>query len=120
MIRSLAYPRAMVDLLPVGFLGLMLAAFLAAFMSTPGPHNVNLSAAHIVNDHRPFLARPKRAPLRARWTDRFAARSYHRRYDQLLRGPDLRVVHAAPDTGRGIGLVYVARWFWWRVNAWSR
>ena len=117
---ELAYPRAMVDLLPVGFLGLMLAAFLAAFMSTLTSY-INLSAAYLVNDlYRPFLARDRseRHYVRAgRLASLFALAigvtiSF---YADSISGLFLLLL----TLGAGIGLVYIARWFWWRVNAWS-
>src|SRR5688572_1839970 len=117
---ELAYPRAMVDFLPVGLLGLMLAAFLAAFMSTLTSY-INLSAAYLVNDlYRPFLARDRseRHYVRAgRLASLFALAigvtiSF---YADSISGLFLLLL----TLGAGIGLVYIARWFWWRVNAWS-
>ncbi|CAN5786293.1 Na+:solute symporter [soil metagenome] len=117
---ELAYPRAMVDLLPVGLLGLMLAAFLAAFMSTLTSF-INLSAAYLVNDlYRPFLVRG-RADRHYVQAGRVASLialtigvviSF---YATSISGLFLLLL----TLGAGIGLVYVARWFWWRVNAWS-
>jgi Na+/proline symporter len=117
---ELAYPQAMVDLLPIGFLGLMLAAFLAAFMSTLTSY-INLSAAYLVNDlYRPFVAPGREdrhyvlagrvaslVALAIGVTISFFATSISGLFLLLL------------TLGAGIGLVYVARWFWWRVNAWS-
>jgi len=117
---ELAYPQAMVDYLPVGLLGLMLAAFLAAFMSTLTSF-INLSAAYLVNDlYRPFLARGRedRHYVQAgRVASMLAlaigvAISF---YATSISGLFLLLL----TLGAGIGLVYIARWFWWRVNAWS-
>lgn len=117
---ELAYPRAMVDLLPIGLLGLMLAAFLAAFMSTLTSY-INLSAAYLVNDlYRPFLVRDRddrHYVLAGRVASLLAlaigvAISF---YATSISGLFLLLL----TLGAGIGLVYVARWFWWRVNAWS-
>ena len=117
---ELAYPRAMVDHLPIGLLGLMLAAFLAAFMSTLTSY-INLSAAYLVNDlYRPFVApgRDERHYVRAgRLASMLAlaigiAISF---YASSISGLFLLLL----TLGAGIGLVYLARWFWWRVNAWS-
>ena len=117
---ELAYPRAMVDLLPVGFLGLMLAAFLAAFMSTLTSY-INLSAAYLVNDlYRPFLARDRseRHYVRAGRIASLLALAIGVTisfYADSISGLFLLLL----TLGAGIGLVYIARWFWWRVNAWS-
>lgn len=117
---ELAYPRAMVDLLPMGLLGLMLAAFLAAFMSTLTSF-INLSAAYLVNDlYRPFLARGRgeRHYVQAGRIASLIALSIGVAisfYATSISGLFLLLL----TLGAGIGLVYIARWFWWRVNAWS-
>jgi Na+/proline symporter len=117
---ELAYPQAMVDYLPVGLLGLMLAAFLAAFMSTLTSY-INLSAAYLVNDlYRPFLARDRedRHYVRAGRVASLIALAIGiviSFYATSISGLFLLLL----TLGAGIGLVYVARWFWWRVNAWS-
>lgn len=117
---EMAYPRAMVDFLPVGLLGLMLASLVAAFMSTLTSF-INLSAAYLVNDlYRPFLVRDRSdrhyvtagrlasgLALAIGITISFFADSISQLFLLLL------------TLGAGIGLVYIARWFWWRVNAWS-
>ena len=117
---EMAYPRAMVDFLPVGLLGLMLASLVAAFMSTLTSF-INLSAAYLVNDlYRPFLVRDRSErhyvsagrlasvlALAIGITISFFADSISQLFLLLL------------TLGAGIGLVYIARWFWWRVNAWS-
>jgi SSS family solute:Na+ symporter len=115
-----AYPRMMVDLLPAGLLGLMLASLVAAFMSTIVTH-INLSAAYLVNDfYRRFLVRgrsERHYVLAGRVATVFAA---------LLGGTIGYFATSISglftfllEFGAGIGLVYIARWFWWRVNAWS-
>jgi Na+/proline symporter len=117
---ELAYPQAMVDYLPVGLLGLMLAAFLAAFMSTLTSY-INLSAAYLVNDlYRPFLARGRedRHYVQAGRVASLIALAIGiviSFYATSISGLFLLLL----TLGAGIGLVYVARWFWWRVNAWS-
>ena len=117
---ELAYPQAMVDYLPVGLLGLMLAAFLAAFMSTLTSF-INLSAAYLVNDlYRPFLARGRedRHYVRAGRVASLIALAIGvviSFFATSISGLFLLLL----TLGAGIGLVYVARWFWWRVNAWS-
>ncbi|MFN2431331.1 MAG: sodium:solute symporter family protein [Gemmatimonadota bacterium] len=117
---ELAYPRLMVDLLPAGLLGLMLASLVAAFMSTIVSY-INLSAAYLVNDvYRRFLVRE----------------ASERHYVGASRAASVLAVLIGGgigyfatsisglfqfllEFGAGIGAVYIARWFWWRVNAWS-
>jgi SSS family solute:Na+ symporter len=120
---ELAYPRAMVDFLPVGLLGLMLASLLAAFMSTLTSY-INLSAAYLVNDlYRPFL-------VRGRSERHYVAAGRVASLLALLVGVTIGYYAYSASSiaglfrlllqlGAGIGLVYIARWFWWRVNAWS-
>jgi SSS family solute:Na+ symporter len=115
-----AYPRLIADLMPVGLKGLMVAAFLAAFLSTVDSQ-LNLSASYLVNDlYRRFLARGRSA----------------RHYVQASRATTVLVAAVATalalalpsvlDAFRfkmelmaGLGLVYILRWFWWRVSAWT-
>ena len=117
---EMAYPRMMVDLLPPGLLGLTLASLVAAFMSTIVSH-INLSAAYLVNDfYRRFVVRDKgerHYVLAGRVASVFA----------VLLGGAIAYFSTSISAlfmfllefGAGIGLVYIARWFWWRVNAWS-
>ena len=115
-----AYPLMMQTLAPPGLLGLMVAAFLGAFMSTVDTH-LNLSSAYLVNDvYRRFLR--KDAPEKHYvLVSRIASVCF-----MLLGGG----IALASDSisglftfllsfTAGIGLVLILRWFWWRVNAWS-
>ncbi len=117
---EMGYPRMMVDYLPSGLRGLMIASFLAAFMSTIDTH-LNWGASYLVNDfYRRFLVRNGSA----------------RHYVFVSRVCVLIMVILAAGTsflmdsisaawkflwsiGAGAGLVLILRWFWWRVNAWS-
>ncbi|MBA2565459.1 MAG: Na+:solute symporter [Gemmatimonadetes bacterium] len=117
---EIAYPRMMVDLLPAGLRGVMLASLTAAFMSSFVTF-INLSAAYLVNDlYRRFLVRgaSERHYVAASrvasvvavvlgGTVGYFATSISGLFKLLL------------ELGAGVGLVYIARWFWWRVNAWS-
>lgn len=114
------YPLMMVDLLPSGLKGLMLASFFAAFMSTLSTY-LNLSSAYFVNDfYRPFVKRD--------------AKDSHyifvSRIVTLLLSILTGVITYYTTSivgifkfliafGSGTGLVYIMRWFWWRINAWS-
>ncbi|MFN3479494.1 MAG: sodium:solute symporter family transporter, partial [Thermodesulfovibrionales bacterium] len=114
------YPLMMVDLLPSGLKGLMLASFFAAFMSTLSTY-LNLSSAYFVNDfYRPFVKRE--------------AKDSHYIFVSRIVTLILSILTAAITYyttsivgifkfliafGSGTGLVYIMRWFWWRINAWS-
>jgi Na+/proline symporter len=118
--RELGYPRLMLDFLPSGLLGLVVASLVAAFMSTVSTL-INWSASYLTNDVYVRFMRPGA-------TDR----------EQVLAGRVASVVvtvlgawaafHAEDVTtlfrliiavGTGPGAVLVLRWFWWRVNAWT-
>jgi Na+/proline symporter len=114
------YPMVMRTLLPPGMLGLAIASFFAAFMSTIDTQ-LNWGSSLLVNDlYRRFFRKGK--------TEReymIAARCFV----VLLAVFGALGSFAVKDISlawklvysitAGIGTVYVARWYWWRVNAWS-
>ena len=114
------YVRVMVDVLPSPFRGLLLAAFAAAYMSTISTH-LNWGASYLVNDVYLRFIRPGAGPRAQVIASRVATvvlmvcslivMSYLSSVEQgwkLLIG-----------LGAGTGLVFILRWYWWRVNAWS-
>ena len=111
---------AFVDYLPAALRGLMLAAFAAAYMSTIATQ-LNWSSSYIVNDfYRRFLAR-ERTESHYVMVSKVAtlglmvlgaAVSYMMR--TVAGGWDMVV-----NIGAGTGAVYLLRWYWWRINAWS-
>lgn len=114
------YPRMMVDLLPMGLKGLMLASFFAAFMSCLSTY-LNLSSAYFINDlYRPFIKKDgteKHYILVSRLITLVlsALTAVVTYYVSSIIG----VFKFLIAFGSGTGLVYIMRWFWWRVNAWS-
>jgi Na+/proline symporter len=117
---GLNYVQMMVDFLPAGLRGFMLASFAAAFMSTQATQ-MNWGSSYLVNDlYRRFVRRaaPERHYV---LVSRFAtaltvvlslvATVY---MNQISRAWELLLT-----LGAGTGLVYILRWYWWRVNAWS-
>lgn len=114
---ELAYPK-MMELLPAGLLGLVIASLLAAFMSTIDTH-VNLAASFFVNDiYRRFL-QPDGSDRHFVIVSRIASMGVI-----LLSGglalyqdsiKDLFLVFIALLSG--LGPIYLLRWFWWRVTA---
>jgi Na+/proline symporter len=114
------YVRVMVDVLPSPFKGLMLAAFAAAYMSTIATQ-MNWGASYIVNDfYRRFLNRG-RSERHYVFASRVAtfitvvlsiAVTYF--MNRITGGWELVLM-----LGAGTGLVYILRWYWWRINAWS-
>jgi Na+/proline symporter len=110
----------MVDHLPASLRGLMLAAFLAAYMSTISTH-LNWGASYAVNDFYRRFVKPSASEkhhLRAAQAATLllmliaAGVTY---YLETIRGAWQLLLMV----GAGTGAVYLLRWYWWRVNAWS-
>ena len=116
------YVRLMVDHLPSGWLGIAVAAFFAAYMSTISTQ-LNWGASYLVNDlYRPLVSKDKE--LSAKTQVRLA---------QVATLAILAVGAAVTvqlesiaqawkfliAMGAGTGLVLILRWYWWRINAWS-
>lgn len=114
------YVRAMKDFLPTGLKGLLLAAFLGAYLSTISTQ-LNWGAGYIVNDfykrflsqsssdkHYVFISRVATVILMALG---------------LLITTQMKSVSGVwafvMECGAGLGLVLILRWYWWRINAWA-
>jgi len=114
------YPMMMKEILPPGIFGLILASFFAAFMSTIDTQ-LNWGSSLVVNDiFRRFLwkGRSERSYIRAARLSvlvlavlgavaSFAVKDISFAWKLII------------SVTAGIGSVYIARWYWWRVNAWS-
>ncbi|MFL5459330.1 MAG: sodium:solute symporter family protein [Gemmatimonadales bacterium] len=114
------YVRVMVDVLPSPFKGLLLAAFAAAYMSTISTH-LNWGASYLVNDVYLRFIKPQASPRAQVIASRVAT--------TVLMVCSLIVMSFLSSVeqgwkiliglGAGTGLVFILRWYWWRVNAWS-
>ena len=114
------YIKVWVDYLPGALRGFMLAAFAAAYMSTIAT-NLNWGSSYVVNDfYRRFLVKD-------------ATESHYVKVSRIST-MGLMVMGAAVSyllvsisgtwtllmgIGAGTGAVYLLRWYWWRINAWS-
>jgi solute:Na+ symporter, SSS family len=118
--KRLGYVFAMRDYLPAGLRGMLVAAFFAAYMSTIATQ-LNWGTSYLVNDfYRRFLAAGKGekhyvAVSRAMTLVLMAASFGVTMMMETISGAWAFIIEA----GAGLGLVLIARWFWWRVNAWS-
>ncbi len=117
--HDIAYP-AMLRFLPAGFLGFVIAGMLAAYRSTIETH-LNWGTSYLVHDfYRRFLKRngtEKHYVLAGRITTALlmiSAALLTFTLDTAKEAFDLIL-----SIGAGTGLIYLLRWFWWRVNAWS-
>jgi len=114
------YIRILVADLPASLRGLMLAAFAAAYMSTIGTQ-LNWGASYIVNDfYRRFLIKNKNekhyvnASQAATLVLMVLSAMVTFQMDSIANAWKFLIA-----LGAGTGLVYILRWFWWRINAWS-
>ncbi|BDE05079.1 sodium:proline symporter [Vulcanimicrobium alpinum] len=117
---ELGYVQTLVDHLPVALRGLMMAGFLAAYMSTIGTQ-LNLGASYLTND------------LYRRFIRRDASDAHYVSVSRVM--TIVACILAAAVTlfmssvgeawkymltlTAGVGLVMILRWYWWRINAWS-
>jgi solute:Na+ symporter, SSS family len=118
--KGATYVMVIRDLLPSGLLGLLLAAFFAAYMSTMASQTV-WGTSYIVNDlYKPFIkpgADEKYYVKISRITTFLLILFSLIITTQFERISDAwRFILACSG---GIGLVLLLRWFWWRINAWS-
>ena len=117
--HDVAYP-AMLTLLPSGLLGLVSASLIAAFMSTMSTQ-LNLGASYLVNDLYHRFLKPN-----ALETELVMAGRIFTAFSIILgAGLGLVLTNAGQAfelllmIGAGTGLIYVLRWFWWRINAFT-
>jgi Na+/proline symporter len=118
--RELGYPRLMLDLLPAGVLGLVVASLVAAFMSTVSTL-INWGASYLTNDLYGRFLRPGASDRELVLAGRagsvvIAALGAVGAFVAEDVGTVFRLIIAI---GTGPGLVLILRWFWWRVNAWA-
>jgi solute:Na+ symporter, SSS family len=114
-----AYP-AMLTYLPAGLLGLVVASLVAAFMSTISTH-LNWGSSYVVNDfYVRFIkkdATDKQQVNVARISTvvlMVLAALLSQKIESAKEGFDLLL-----QIGAGTGLIYILRWFWWRINAYT-
>jgi len=117
--HDIAYPAMVFKVLPVGWMGLMVGGLIAANSSTILTH-LNWGASYLVHDfYRRFL-RPGRTEHHYVWAGRIATIGLF-----LCAAGMMYLMTSAKDSfdlilqvGAGTGLLYILRWFWWRITAW--
>lgn len=117
--HDLAYP-AMLKMLPHGFLGLVVASLIAAFMSTTASQ-LNWGSSYIVNDFYVRFLKPKATQRQQVIAGRIttAALMFFAVLLALMLQNALQAFHILLQIGAGTGLIYILRWFWWRINAYT-
>ena len=117
--HDLAYP-AMMSFLPSGLLGLLLASLIAAFMSTLSSH-LNWGSSYVVHDfYRRFLepdATEKKLVAIGRITT--VVLMVLAGLLALALQNALQAFSILLQIGAGTGLLFILRWFWWRINIYS-
>jgi SSS family transporter len=114
------YVKMIVEVLPMGWRGILVAAMLAAYMSTVSTQ-LNWGASYLVNDvYRAYLKKGASEPhyvMVSRVASVFImllTGIVALRLGQVTRALDILL-----SIGAGTGLVLILRWYWWRVSAWS-
>jgi len=117
---DIAYP-VMMTKIGSGWLGLVVASLIAAYMSTIGTH-LNWGSSYVVNDFYKRFIKPSASEkelvamgrittvvlmIMAGLLSLFFLQDATQAFDIILL------------TGAGSGLIYLLRWFWWRINAWT-
>ena len=111
---------AMLIYLPPGLLGLVVSSLIAAFMSTISTH-LNWGSSYIALDFYKRFVRPEATEKQLVWVGRWSTV-----FLMILAGLLALQFESALDTfnillqiGAGTGLIFILRWFWWRINAYS-
>src|SRR5436190_2902487 len=117
--HDMAY-SAMLKFLPAGFLGVMIAGMLAAYVSTLSTH-LNWGTSYIVHDFYRRFVRPSADERHYVFVGRVVTALL-----MLAAAGVTFVLTTAQQSfnllmsiGAGTGLIYLLRWLWWRINAWS-
>lgn len=118
--RELGYPRLMLDLLPAGVLGLVVASLVAAFMSTVSTL-INWGASYLTNDLYARFLRPGAGNRELVLAGRVGSVvvTVLGAAGAFLAEDVATVFRLIIAIGTGPGLVLILRWFWWRINAWA-
>jgi SSS family solute:Na+ symporter len=117
---ELAYLMMLAELMPVGLKGLLVASFLAAFMSTMDTH-LCWGGSYLVNDIYKRFIKKNAKQSEYVWASRisilvlagFAAITAY--YMDSIEKAWIYII----DLTAGMAVIWALRWYWWRVNAWA-
>lgn len=125
--KKLGYVMAMKDFLPAGLKGLLLVAFLAAYMSTIATQ-LNWGSSYLVNDFYKRFIRPtesfsSEAVAQRHYVNAGRLATFLSMAIGLFVTTQITTISGVwsfvIECGAGLGLVLILRWYWWRINAWS-
>jgi Na+/proline symporter len=115
------YPKLMVRYLPSGLLGLLIAVFLAAYMSTIASQ-LNWGTSYLVNDFYKRFIKPGKSEKHYVMVSRLTiilmiifSLLIARFFLTTVSGAWIFIINASA----GMGSALILRWYWWRINAWS-
>jgi len=117
--HDLAYP-AMLTFLPHGLLGLVVASLIAAYMSTISTH-LNWGSSYVVNDFWKRFVNPEASERELVWLGRISTVLLMAVAGALALCLEnaLQAFGILLQIGAGTGLLFILRWFWWRINPFS-
>ncbi|MBU0617775.1 MAG: Na+:solute symporter [Planctomycetes bacterium] len=117
--HDLAYP-AMLTFLPRGLLGLVVASLIAAYMSTISTH-LNWGSSYVVNDFWKRFINRDAGDREQVWVGRASTVLLMVIAGTLALWLEnaLQAFHILLQIGAGTGLLFILRWFWWRINPYS-
>ncbi len=118
--QDIAYP-VMISKLGPGLLGLVVASLIAAYMSTIGTH-LNWGSSYVVNDfykrfirkdatEKQMVSAGRICTVALMFVAGFFALTFLQDANQAF---EILLL-----SGAGTGAIYILRWFWWRINAWT-
>jgi SSS family solute:Na+ symporter len=116
---DLAYP-AMLIFLPSGILGIVVASLIAAYVSTISTH-LNWGSSYLVNDYYKRFINPNASDKQQVLIGRLSTMilAVLTCMIALLLSNALQAFEILLQIGAGTGLIFILRWFWWRINAWT-
>lgn len=118
--NDFAYPAMLRQFLPVGLLGLVVASLIAAYMSTTASQ-LNWGSSYLVNDFYGRFINPAATEKQKVAAGRIStiALMFFSVLLALVLQNALQAFQYLLMIGAGTGLLYILRWFWWRINAYS-
>jgi Na+/proline symporter len=117
---DVAYP-VMLSRLSHGWLGLVVASLIAAYMSTIGTH-LNWGSSYLVNDFYKRFVRPEASEkelVRMGRVSTILLMVLSGALALTLLDNATQAFNILILSGAGSGAIYLLRWFWWRINAWT-
>lgn len=117
--HDMAYP-AMLTHLPSGILGLVVASLIAAYMSTMST-SLNWGSSYVVNDFYKRFLKPEASEKELVMVGRISTvlMMIVASFFALYMESALQAFNVLLQIGAGTGLLFILRWFWWRINAYS-